>query len=478
MDGLRTLNQPVSGSASEDFRLRRQLERLIAVSGLVLIAGTWRLWFPDGRFPLLPLFAPLTHVPLLVDRLLSMSLLAALAATLFAGRRSLRLSVLIVGAALVLLNQHRLQPWFYHLLLMNLLPGGSEQRSDVVSPQRHRDRTENDAASIVINRTGPHRGLPGETRHRPGLLRASCVSVVNDFFRTISSPRSGTLLITAGIYFWSGWSKLDATFLTGYGRQFVEVIAGAVGLSVRFLNDRDLSLLAAILPTGELIVALLLVSARMRSIGLKLSLVMHGLLLLAVGPFGLNHEAGVLLWNGYFILQNLLLMRSDPGPLTTAETTRIQSRPSANGILIGLALLLPALRGFGLWDNWPSWAVYSASPARVHVLIEDSAAERLPPDLRACLEPRSVRDGWSWLRLDWWSLRSVNAPLYPQDRFQLGLVIGMARRYGLHQAVRVIHEGEAGRFTGRRIRREFRGLSELESLAGEYRLGTAERPEL
>jgi len=478
MDGLHTLNQQVSGPASADFQLLRRLELLLTASGLLLIAATWWLWFPDGRFPLLPLSGTLTQVPLFIDRLLSIGLIAVLAATLFAGRRSLRLSVLIMGAALVLLNQHRLQPWFYHLLLMNLLPGGSEQRSDVVSPQRHRERRENSAATIVLDRTGPQRGPSGAAWIRPASLRALCVSVVNHSCGIISRPRSGALLITAGIYFWSGWSKLDATFLTGYGRQFVEVIAGAVGLSVRFLNDRDLSLLAAILPAGELIVALLLVPARTRNAGLKLSLVMHGLLLLAVGPFGLNHEAGVLLWNGYFILQNLLLLRSDSNAVMAGEMPPVQMRSSAGRILIGLALLMPALRGFGLWDNWPSWAVYSASPARVHVLIEDSAVELLPPDLRDCLEPRAVRDGWSWLRLDWWSLRSVNAPLYPQDRFQLGLVIGMARRYGLQQSVRVIHEGEADRFTGRRSRREFRGLSELESLAGEYQLGMAERPEL
>ena len=50
-------------------------------------------------------------------------------------------------------------------------------------------------------------------------------------------------------------------------------------------------------PLGELAVAVLLLHRRTWTWGLAGSIAMHGLLLLALGPWGLGHRPAVLVWN-------------------------------------------------------------------------------------------------------------------------------------------------------------------------------------
>ena len=43
---------------------------------------------------------------------------------------------------------------------------------------------------------------------------------------------------------------------------------------------------------------------------------LHGLLLVILGPWGLDHKPGVLLWNAYFIVQDVLLLA---GPVRQSQ---------------------------------------------------------------------------------------------------------------------------------------------------------------
>src|SRR5262249_28175077 len=151
--------------------------------------------------------------------------------------------------------------------------------------------------------------------------------------------------------------------------------------------------------------------------------------------WGLNHHPGVLIWNVYFIAQDLLLfapariwcgMRtargqspvgksadeivghatsekqsvspiaasvappSPPTPLPRGERgdlepedARVTQRISwgcvaIEGVLV-CVLLLPLLEPWGMCDHWPAWGLYASRAERTIVLIEASSRERLPP---------------------------------------------------------------------------------------------------
>ena len=274
-----------------------QLRLLRDVSAIVLIAATWRLWFAVSDFPPVPFFSFLTSVPRFVDPILSGVLISALLVDVcLIGAGIVRGSVsprglcvaqvceslfVVMATGLILLNQHCLQPWMYHLLILTPLLW---QRSPVP------------VSGVGSSGSG-------------GLIQNQS----SDLF-----SHRAILWLTASIYVWSAWSKLDASFLQSHGPKFVSTICDVVGISTRFWTDRTWQIAAAMLPVGELIVGIGLLFPRTRNAALWSSLMMHGVLILAVGPWGLNHRAGVLLWNGYFIIQNLVLLRATQKPGATA----------------------------------------------------------------------------------------------------------------------------------------------------------------
>ena len=466
--------------------MRNQLRLLRDVSALILIACTWRLWFAASDFPAVPFFEFLTAVPRIVDPVLSGVLVAALLVDAFlAAERCLRGGAFVtsvrieqvcdrlfiaMAVGLVLLNQHCLQQWMYHFLILTPLLWLPFSKSELTVEEAGRDKTFESTQDQAFSRT------------------------------TI-------LWLTSSIYVWSAWSKIDASFLQTHGPKFVGAICDAVGISTRFWTDLTWQVTASFLPAGELLVGVSLLFRRTRSFGILASILMHVLLIVAVGPWGFNHRAGVLLWNGFFIVQNIVLLRAVrdavaegataglPGSasqtvLTAGQAssgTRSQIGISTSGqagsgtqfrmsvaVLAG-AILFPVLRSVGCCDTWPAWAVYASSPARVLVQVREDSVEQLPESLQQFVEPRPFSDGWSWLRIDLWSLAATGTPIYPEDRFQLGVARSVAREANLRDDIRIIDEEESDRWTGNRERSEVIGVSEMDEVAKRFLLNSSPR---
>jgi len=439
-----------------------QLRLLRDVSALALIAVTWRLWFSASDFPAVPLFSFLTDVHRSVDRILSGLLVTSLlidaaVAALRVTRRgnsavldqrewACGLVFVLSALTLILLNQHCLQPWMYHFLILTPLLWIDARRLDATSDLEQSER------------------------------RQSSVRGSSEF------SRRAIIWLTASIYMWSAWSKLDASFLHSHGPKFVSAICEATEIPTRFWSDRSWLIAAALLPVGELLVGAALLFRKSRAYGLAASLAMHLLLMVAVGPWGLNHEAGVLLWNGYFTMQNVILfaaerrssaesdqLNNDPmvGESPSSWASRSTSQFGVLAVLIG-AILFPAFRAVGCCDTWPAWAVYASSPARVLVQVHDDSVETLPEQMQKFVERRQLNDGWSWLRIDLWSLAATGTPLYPDDRFQLGVARFVVQETEPGDGIRIIYEEEADRWTGERKRNEFQGKTEISGVAANF----------
>jgi hypothetical protein len=449
--------------------MRNQLRLLRDVSALILIACTWRLWFAASDFPAVPFFSFLTSVPRIVDPILSGVLVAALLVDVFLiGAGTVRgtlspweervaqvcdLLSVVMAVGLILLNQHCLQPWMYHVLILTPLLW---QQS-----------------SAPVSRVGLSANDNSIQKQPPDLFMQHAI-----------------LWLTASIYVWSAWSKLDASFLQSHGPKFVGAICDVVGISTRFWTDRTWQVVSMMLPVGELIVGIGLLFRRTRNAALWTSLLMHVVLIIAVGPWGLNHRAGVLLWNGLFIVQNFVLLRvtrnvgvpAGRPDATTGSIDEFNSRQASSGtarrvavcILAG-AVLLPALRSVDYCDTWPAWAVYASSPARVLLQVRDDSVDQLPESLQQFVEPRQINDGWSWLRVDLWALSATGTPIYPEDRFQLGVARSVARNFDDLGNLRIIHENESDRWTGKRARTTATDEVENREVESHFSLNTLPR---
>lgn len=357
-----------------------QLRRWWAAAGLVLFAATWKLWTPQTEFPQVPLFDWAGVLPPFVDRLAFGVLLGSLATA--AWKPNSRRGWMVFAASLsvlLVLDQHRLQPWAWQLLLM--------------------------AIWWISANVGHVSNVP-------------------------------LVALTISIYFWSAVSKLDAEFFVSHGQTLIEALFGAIRIDAAAWSARWKWWLATTLPLGELLVAVGLAWPRTRRAGLIAATGLHVGLLLALGPLGLGHRPGVLLWNVAFIGHDWLLFGRQSN--RSCEGVRRSLSLALRVGVFWLACLWPITERWGLCDRWLAWSVYVARSERVRVTLTEDAVRRLPESARRC-----VAD--SELPLDRWSLTALDVPIYPQLRFQLGVVEWLRQRCGEENLVEVIvQQGGSG----------------------------------
>ncbi|TWT35705.1 hypothetical protein KOR34_05990 [Posidoniimonas corsicana] len=405
--------------------LRRQrLVWLWALATPLLIGATWPLWCGRTALPSIPALSLLTPAPMFAEYVL-LGAVAWGTLCVVRGKQAAGLAYGCVGlAGLMLFDQLRWQPWAYHLLVM-----GS-----------------------VLLLSPPWLAV--------ALLRVLAVSV----------------------YLYSAIAKLDFAFASTLGRQMLEAAAGLVGLEIAGWPRWLLLSLALAMPVAEAVAGLLLAWRRTRTAGLLLAIFMHLSAFVALGPLGLNHRPGVLLWNLVFPAHLWLLfgpIKSAAGESLPAEpSTAVAPRWSAKVAIaiVGFAVMGPLTRPLGVWDRWPSWGLYAPGGERTEVLVRASVLERLPDTLRADEVDESSGDaGWRRLRLDEWSLDQSLAPLYPQRRTTLAIVRELDRAALLGGALRVELLSAADRFSGERSSESLHGIAEVEEYARRYWLNTRTR---
>ena len=394
-----------------DVDISARLQRWTAAGSIALIAATWRLWIPQTVFPQIPLFSILCIAPAWCDWICLGCLLTGLI-VLVAGisPRWNALGCILVLVSIPMLfslDQHRLQPWAYQLTIFTTI--------------------------WLLCRV------------KPRLKWMQWLQI--------------------SIYFYSALGKFDFEFLHTVGQQMLGALTKIAG---RDASDIDASLrlaLVAAFPTTEFAIALGLVWPKTRRLAGIFAIYLHLVLIVILGPLGLNHRLGVLIWNALFGIQAYYLFVVKRIEVSNDRIVEQQRAPNtANGLvrslqslcrsLIVLVILLPCTERLGIWDHWPSWALYAPHSSRVSLEVAATSVHRLPTDLVALMnrpttEAEEMLD-WIKVPMDTWSLQSLNTPIYPQARFQLGVAQKIASIVEAEFQVRVTVLGTASRFTGRR----------------------------
>ena len=402
------------------------LRYALASAGLTLFAATWRLWTPQTVYPQVPLFGWACQLPRWLDWCGAGGIVASLLVVLFADPR-IRGGAYALGsfafclAGLMLLDQHRIQPWAYQFLLIAIV--------------------------LAVLPSGP--GI---------------------FWLRV---------LTVSIYFHSAVTKLDASFLETLGQRFLDVPFGLIQVSIENWPLPVRGMAAAVFPVGELLIAVGLCLPRVRRGALAAAIAMHFAMFLILGPWGLQHRAGVLIWNVFFAVQDWILFgrsvsriagsaSNSPNDVSNAESpVKVSAVRLMEGLIVA-AVLLPLLEPWGLWDHWPGWGLYASRAQRVTVFVHEAGRRRLPREIQAFLISTEPSDPWQRLRIDRWSLDVLAAPIYPQSRFQLGVAAALDRCYGLNEQLEVDIEEAADRWTGERSRHRLRGGRPLAEACEAY----------
>lgn len=412
------------GQGAVDPRRAGALRRSLALFGLALLAATWRLSTPQHVFPQVPLVGFGTALPAWCDWVGAACMVAGLTMALVAPRDNrlapAGLLIFVLGTlVMVVLDQQRLQPWAYQFMLVALVLAVADSRTAFA------------------------------------WLRLFIVS----------------------FYFHSALTKFDYTLLHTLGQQFLTTLVGLFGATLDAWADETLAMAAMIFPAGELAVAVGLCFARTRTIALAGAIALHGLLLVILGPWGLDHKPGVLIWNLYFIVQDVLLFaparHAAPAEPLPGDTRRLaivgQRLEWIVPVSMSAAIVLPFLWRTAWFDIWPSWGLYAPSAQRVTLLVHRRALGGFPAALQPFIDPSSdPNNPWLHVRPDRWALSTLGAPIYPQARFQLGAAEAIIARYAAGQQVRVVRFGLADRFTGERTTTVFTSLAQLQQACGEY----------
>ena len=419
-----------------------------AVSACALIAVTWKLWTPQSEFPQIPFFEFLIHAPGRLDWIALSIVVLSLLTVGFSLRRigilpvrqrtpnatnqqeqspgpnglnwfSIgHLTFALAMALLISLDQNRLQPWAYHFVILGLLMG-------------------------------------------------------------LASPRQATSMIrwiAISIYVYSAISKFDYQFVHTVGDQMLSTIVGFAGVETTDWSNQLKHGLVILLPIGELLVGIGLALNRFRAIAVGAAIGLHVALLLILGPWGLDHRPGVLIWNLFFIFQALFLFwpdmhtdqaednfeaAVDQARLEKADEDR-QNRdlkPTWNVswlalLLTTFVLLFPATQWIGVCDHWPGWQVYSPSSSRAQLRNQRSVSQ--------------------------WSLEELGVPVYPQSRLQLAVAYAVVKKAAGQEnsgtrSFQIELGHQSNRFTGERVNEILTGADQFNMKTSRYILNTQAR---
>lgn len=413
------------------------MQSWLAVGSLVLVMGSWRLWVPQHDFPRVPLFAFALNWSDHADEFITWTCLSLwLLSTLLLALPKIsqltsRVAAILYAslfALLVVLDQHRLQPWGVHI--------------------------------------------------------AVCLLIVTAFDRR--QLLSWLITFTASIYIYSALSKFDAQFLHTVGQDFLAGLLRVWPGGYSALSEQARLFGAACFPVAELMCGISLLWHRSRTIALAAAIVMHATLIGILGPWGLGHSWGVLLWNVVFIGLNVgvwleLRVEKAAGPF---RLTWFSTQPSVGSLrrwrycvasLCGMMLMLPLGERLGIVDHWLGWALYAPHSSRARIELLAGSGGRQTEVVRRFVEAdQQDLSPWERVAVERWSLQGLGVPIYPQQRFYVGVALALAEstdEYGL----RVTLLGTANRWTGARNQRILESRDDLQRHSACYWFNTRPR---
>lgn len=335
--------------------------RWLAAWQLTLILLTLRIWLPPHDFPHVPWFH--FSVPRLGEVLLLSCLLAGWGTiAIFPHRIVWRFMTWVCLGAMILLNQHRTQPWAGHGWLALAL-------------------------SFCQNMDAwPH-------------------------------ALHGLLVI---IYSWSALSKLQGNFPQFFQHLFVS--AGKTWQQDTAPNES----LWWLLPMGELLTATFLLIPRLRLWGGYLSLMMHGWLIGWLGPWASAHSSAVLGWNLFLIGQNAMLYLGHRNyslqqlhPQLKLLLLWVAVWPA--GVQMGWC---DPWLGWALYSPRPQEITVLVDDQALAQLPPKLRSTAILSHVVTTSFSGHSQFAWQ-VNLPRWSLEAVQAPIYPHPRFELGLILAL-----------------------------------------------------
>ena len=326
----------------------------VALFWLIAKSFSHNLWIANRVFPLAPPFDFLYAVPNSVHIFLYIVSMVCLALCVFKPSIHRLLPIIIITEILsCLLDQNRWQPWEYQYLFMLFVLWYNKKN--------------NDAALLFL------------------------------------------IVIISSTYFYSGLQKFNPHYLTlTWKKIFMEDF---FRIPQNISNQATAIRLGYIVPLFEMTFGITLIIKKTRKFAIVSSIAMHLILMLVVGPGGVNYNLTVWSWNIAMIAFLSLLWNSN------VSFTQLQmlSKPSLNWLPAIAWMFLPVLNFFGYWDYFLSSSLYSG---RVDVCFIKIINPPKNFELRKYFKEKKAGDSTNieTIAVQTWSMDEVDTPPFPQKR--------------------------------------------------------------
>ena len=331
------------------------LVRLTAVAIGCSFLISWKLWLSSRLFPLAPVSNSLPENAYPFDYIWLLSLFALLAVISFLPRSRKIIVVFVSLAALLSLwDQTRWQPWFYQYLFMLAAIGILTWRKSESS----RNRTALDVCRLIVSAT----------------------------------------------YFWTGFQKLNITFVRETWPDMAAFLPGFW----QSVAQRVPSFLILVIPLVEILIGFGLLSRQFRNRTVLLATATHAAILILLFLTGEN--VVVWPWNVAMVLFVWILFWDDK----EATAWRIAAgRNPFHFLVLLLFAILPSLSLVGLWDSFLSSSIYSGNTYQAAIYLGPTLLARLPAPIHPHVWQKSEP---FFLDINRWAYAELRVPVYPEPR--------------------------------------------------------------
>ena len=341
----------------------KRLSQLMALSFILEIILSWRLWIPvDREFPMVSAFSWFDFsMGSVGGGILTFTLVTALAFILVDKHRKLAIQIMFASLLVLILEDiTRFQPWVYIqgtiLIFIGFYKNGRE-----------------------------------------------------------NAIQSGATLVVALTYIWSGIQKLNLGFI----KETFPWILSTFGFDLQIKPDQAIGIsnyLILLVPLLECLIGFFLLISKTRKPGVIMGIFMHLFIILSLGPIGHNWNQIVLPWNLSLALFLILFYLHKDRIRITEGFKPIK----LNYFILILFGMMPALNFFGYWDSALSGAMYSGTHSNVAYYFNARNNVELTKNREASTtviiyknSDFSVSKTW----LSYWSINDINVPFYQAERY-------------------------------------------------------------
>lgn len=347
----------MSGLQLNIFARLKLIKLTVAVGLLISILTSYNLWAGQRWLPPSPFIKDLYLAPP-YDYILFITQIILLLILLFTTRvRPVIVMILMLNIFMVLLDQNRLQPWFfiYNSILVVL---------------------------FFYN------------------WRIDNVNHYYSYFIVLQ-------LLFSAVYVFSGLQKMNSGFMQETFPWFIKPLSS-------IFSERQMLALnktAFMVPWLEVIIGVFLLIKPLRFIGIPMLIILHLLIFFLMGPFGKNYNSVIWSWNIVMVVIGLLLFSGK----TTERYFSIAHLFAVPVFYVVIVFfwIMPFTNLFNKWETYLSFSLYSGNTHNATIELNEKAMEKLPFYIRHYVKNES---GKNILYPKWWCMGELNVPLYPEKR--------------------------------------------------------------